>query len=400
MSQKQPREFDAVLSNSSTPKEGAVLGGIAGVKSRLNSSVIEVRVAALSSALNYGNAGIDLIIKSLQDVEQVQRYAIQILLHKGGAKGKQALLDYDPKLFFTTLQHWNIQTYNPQLSITHTAYSINLNRIQASKPDKFDLNQLQTFLQSNQTTQIEALACKMWDDYWQHDTQYKDFSNVLCGAYDKLSNLKALFIGDGDAQETNYMKSRLLLGDSTPILKAYPNLEVLQFRGGWGLKFDKVRHENLKTLMIQTGYTLVQPQTLKDIINLDLPALEYLEIWLAESFHYGQDISTEQLAPILSGKFPNLKYLGLKSSEYSDNIATAIVNSPILEHLAVLDLSQGTLTDFGAETLLKCPIINQLHTLNISNNKLSGRQIQKLSQLNCKLIAQPQDNGQRQQALN
>lgn len=397
---QQPREFDAVLSNSSSPKEGAVLGGLAGVKSRLNSAILEVRISALTTALNYGDAGIDLIIKSLQDVEQVQRYAIQILLHKGGAKGKQALLDYDPKLFFTTLQHWDIQTYNPQLSITHTAYSINLNRIQGNKPDKFDLTQLQTFIQSNQTTQIEALACKMWDDYWQHDTQYKDFSNVLCGASNKLPNLKALFIGDGDALETNYMKSRLLLGDSTPILKAYPNLEVLQFRGGWGLKFDKVRHENLKTLIIQTGYTLVQPQTLKDIANLDLPALEYLEIWLAESFHYPQDISTEQLAPILSGKFPNLKYLGLKSSEYSDNIATAIVNSPILEHLAVLDLSQGTLTDFGAETLLKCPTINQLHTLNISNNKLSGRQLQKLSQLNCKVIAQPQDNGERQQALN
>lgn len=396
---QEPREFDAVLSNSLTPKEGAVLGGLAGVKSRLNSSVIEVRIAALSSALNYGDAGIDLIITSLQDVEIVQRYAIQILLHKGGAKGKQALLDYDPKLFFTTLQHWDIQNYNSQLSITNTAYSINLNRIQANKPEKFDLTQLQTFLQSNQTTQIEALACKMWDDYWQHDIQYKDFSNVLCGASNKLPHLKALFIGDGDAQETNYMKSRLLLGDSTAILKAYPNLEVLQFRGGWGLKFDKVRHEHLKTLMLQTGYTLVQPQTLKDITNLDLPALEYLEIWLAESFHHGKDISTEQLAPILSGQFPNLKYLGLKSSEYSDNIATAIVNSPILEHLAVLDLSQGTLTDFGAETLLKCPAINQLHTLNISNNKLSGRQIQKLSQLNCKLITEPQDNGERQQMI-
>ncbi|MBW4604741.1 MAG: hypothetical protein KME29_35595 [Calothrix sp. FI2-JRJ7] len=102
---QEPREFDAVLSNSLPPKEGAILGGLAGVKIRLNSSILEVRISALTSALNYGDAGIDLIIKSLQDVEQVQRYAIQILLHKGGAKGKQALLDYDPKLFFTTLQH-------------------------------------------------------------------------------------------------------------------------------------------------------------------------------------------------------------------------------------------------------------------------------------------------------
>jgi hypothetical protein len=309
MSPNQPREFDAVLSNSLPPKKGAVLGGLAGVKSRLNSPILEVRISALASALNYGDAGIDLIITSLQDVEIVQRYAIQILLHKGGAKGKQALLDYDPKLFFTTLQHWDIQNYNPQLSITHTAYAINLNSIQANKPEKFDLTQLQSFLQSNQTTQIEALSCKMWDDYWQHDTQYKDFENVLCGASNKLPNLKALF-------------------------------------------------------------------------------------------NRRQDVSTQRLAPILSGElFPSLKYLGLKSSDYSDNIAFSIVNSPLLQRLAVLDLSQGTLTDRGAEILLKCPAINQLHTLNVSMNKLSARMVQKLSRLHCRVIAQPQDNGERQQFI-
>ncbi|BAZ13793.1 leucine rich repeat variant [Calothrix sp. NIES-4071] len=396
---QQPREFDAVLSNSLPPKVGAVLGGIEGVKNRFNSPIAEVRIAALNNALNYGEPGIDLIIQRLQDVEAVQLYAIRLLLHFGGAKGKQALLNYHPKLFFTTLQHWDIQNYNPQLSITHTAYNIILNRMTANKPDKFDLSQLQSFLQATQTTQIEALACKMWDDYWQHDTQYRDFENVLCGACDKLPNLKALFIGDGDAQEANYMKSRLLLSDSTSILTKYPNLEVLQFRGGWGLQFDKVRHEHLKTLMIQTGYTIVQPQTINDISNLDLPALEYLEIWLAESFHYGQDISTQRLAPILSGElFPSLKYLGLKSSNYSDNIAFSIVNSPLLQRLAVLDLSQGTLTDFGAETLLKCPAINQLHTLNVSMNKLSARMVQKLSRLHCRVMTQPQDNGERQPA--
>jgi hypothetical protein len=397
---QQPREFDAVISNSTSPKEGAVLGGIEGVKSRLDSPVAEVRIAALTSAINYGDAGIDLIVKSLQDVKLVQLYAMRLLLHKGGARGKQALLDYDPKLFFTTLLHWDIQNYNPQLSITHTAYNIILHRLEANKPKQFDLSQLQSFVQTTQTTQIEALACKMWDDYWQHDTQYKDFENLFCGACDKLPNLKALFIGDGDAQESNYMNSRLLLGDSTQILKAYPNLEVLQFRGGWGLKFDKVRHEHLKTLIIQTGYTLVQPQTINDVANLDLPALEYLEIWLAESFHHGQDISTERLAPILSGElFPNLKYLGLKSSDYSNNIAKDLVNSPLLERLAVLDLSQGTLTDKGAETLLKCPAVNQLHTLNVSMNKLSTQMLEKLSQLNCRVIAQPQDNGERQKFI-
>ena len=50
--QNQPREYDAVLGGqNSTPVDAAVLGGIAGVKSRLASPAIEVRIAALSEAL-------------------------------------------------------------------------------------------------------------------------------------------------------------------------------------------------------------------------------------------------------------------------------------------------------------------------------------------------------------
>ncbi|BAZ13929.1 CRISPR-associated protein Cas2 [Calothrix sp. NIES-4071] len=102
---------------------------------------------------------------------------------------------------------------------------------------------------------------------------------------------------------------------------------------------------------------------------------------------------------VIRGIIPSLKYLALLSSDYSDNIAAEIVNSLLLRCLAVLDLSQGTLTDFGAEILLKCPAINQLHTLNVSINKLSARMVQKLSELNCRVITQPQDNGERQQFL-
>ncbi|MBW4605077.1 MAG: hypothetical protein KME29_37400 [Calothrix sp. FI2-JRJ7] len=47
--QNQPREFDAVRGGETPPPiQGAVLGGIKGVKQRLGSPVFEVRVAALS----------------------------------------------------------------------------------------------------------------------------------------------------------------------------------------------------------------------------------------------------------------------------------------------------------------------------------------------------------------
>jgi hypothetical protein len=92
--------------------------------------------------------------------------------------------------------------------------------------------------------------------------------------------------------------------------------------------------------------------------------------------------------------------LGLRSFEYADEIVKALVQSPILDRLAVLDLSMGTLTDKGAEILLNCPAIKQLHTLNVSANQLSTQMIQKLSGLNCRVISERQtDEDYRYYAL-
>ncbi len=71
--ENQPREYDAVKGGqNSTPLDAAVLGGIKGVKNRLSSTKLEVRIAALSEALKYGEAGLDLVVSALQD-ESIQK---------------------------------------------------------------------------------------------------------------------------------------------------------------------------------------------------------------------------------------------------------------------------------------------------------------------------------------
>ncbi|GET36955.1 hypothetical protein [Microseira wollei] len=71
--ENRPREYDAVKGGqNSTPIDAAVLGGIKGVKSRLSSTVLKVRIAALSEALKYGEAGLDLVVNALQD-ESMQK---------------------------------------------------------------------------------------------------------------------------------------------------------------------------------------------------------------------------------------------------------------------------------------------------------------------------------------
>ena len=80
--QNEPREYDAVRGGqNSIPVNASVLGGIPGVKSRLASPIVEVRIAALSEALKHGEAGLDLIIQAWQDDESMQvKFAAYSLL--------------------------------------------------------------------------------------------------------------------------------------------------------------------------------------------------------------------------------------------------------------------------------------------------------------------------------
>jgi hypothetical protein len=92
----QPREYDAVLgSNNTAAPTDAVLGGIEGVKRRLAIGDIKSRIIALSQALNYGEAGLDVVIQALQDPsKQIQWSAYGLLARKTETKVEQALLSF------------------------------------------------------------------------------------------------------------------------------------------------------------------------------------------------------------------------------------------------------------------------------------------------------------------
>lgn len=239
-------------------------------------------------------------------------------------------------------------------------------------------------MQNPQVSRVEALICRLEHDYWNEHEQFKLLLEAICAAKEKLLNLKALFIGDWG--EHQFRKSKIDVLGIRKLLEAYPNLEVLQVRGRfseYSLECGGLRHKNLKTLIIETAD--LNNYNLTEIGIIDLPKLEYLEIWL------GRQAGVENLGFILThDSFPNLKYLGLKSGEQTDKIAQAIINAPVLKHLSVLDLSMGTLTDNGVEALLNCPEIEQLHTLDISYNAVSEGAIAYLSELSCNLIADNQ----------
>lgn len=94
---QQPREYDAVLGGNSPSMEGAaILGGIEGVKLRLQNPDAKVRIAALEQALNYGEQGLDLVITGLKDESvEVQNVAYFLLKFRKEIKVKQALIIFD-----------------------------------------------------------------------------------------------------------------------------------------------------------------------------------------------------------------------------------------------------------------------------------------------------------------
>ncbi len=102
----QPREYDAVLGGQSQiPIAAAVLGGIAGVKQRLNSPSIEPRIAAVKDAPKYGDAGLNLAIEALIDpAPEVQRVAYLILRQRTEPLVREALKQFVPYQLFDCIR--------------------------------------------------------------------------------------------------------------------------------------------------------------------------------------------------------------------------------------------------------------------------------------------------------
>jgi hypothetical protein len=384
-----PRDFDAVIGGQVPPPvDGTVLGGIEGVRARVFSPNIKVRISALSEALNYGDAGLDIVIQALQDEsKQLQRAAYWSLRGRSEEKVKHTLQKYKYWNLEERLQRYpgyrgdnasvfanrQVTDFNPELGIIDpigTAYALRCEYDEVENA----VDKLAVLLQHPEASKLEALVIGAWSGEVSEDSS-SAIIEALVAAKDKLVNLKALFIGDIHYQECEI--SWILQSDISPILAAYPDLEILQVRGGTGLVFSPIQHHNLEALIIETGG--LNPDTIAQISACDFSKLIHLELWLG-SADYGGHSSIDDLRPILmEAVFANLVYLGLRNSTYSNYIAEIVINSPLIDTIKILDLSMGTLTDKGADILLKSQAVRELDILNISENYLSDDKVALLS---------------------
>ena len=245
--------------------------------------------------------------------------------------------------------------------------------------------------------QIEALVIGLWypsdmgaviGEVPKEEYSSEALVSTLSSMRDRLPNLKALFIGDVHSEESEI--SWLEQSDLSPILQAFPQLEMLQVRGGTGLKFENAaKHDRLKALILETGG--LSRDTVHQIYAWRFPALEHLEFWFG-SEDYGGNCWDSDLSPILEDlRFPNLIYLGLRNSQFADEMIDRLVQSPLLEKLQVLDLSMGALSDAGAVKLLDCPAIRELETLHVSLSFLSSGMVDRLRALGIQVISGEQN---------
>lgn len=242
------------------------------------------------------------------------------------------------------------------------------------------LENLAHFAQSDAALQCSALVIGAW----QGDDSSNDSSEVIAALVShkaRFPRLIALYLGDITYEENEM--SWIQQSDLSPLLDAYPQLQLLRTRGGEGLEISRPEHANLRALAMETGGMKVG--LVQSLGKARFPNLEYLELWLGTE-DYGGDVTTEALQPILAGGlFPKLKYLGLRNSDQADAMAQAVVAAPLVQQLETLDLSLGTLSDEGARALLQ--IKAPLKRLNLHHNYISPEVVRQLKDLPLSLDA-------------
>lgn len=213
---------------------------------------------------------------------------------------------------------------------------------------------------------------------WFGDDSGADSAEVvqlLVGARHALPNLTAIFFGDIISEENEI--SWITQTDVSPLFSAYPGLKHFSVRGGNGLSLGgKMRLDSLESLVIETGG--LPRSVLAEVFSMELPKLEKLDLWLGTD-NYGWDGSIADLKPLLDGGlFPRLKHLGLRDSEIVNQIAEALVSSPVMDRIQTLDLSLGTLTDEGAAHLVKCESLKRLKSLDLHHHYCTAEGMRQL----------------------
>jgi hypothetical protein len=292
MSQIDSNNSDAILGGQNPPPvNAAILGGLAGVKQRLQSGSSIAKIQALKDTVEYEHDRINLSLQALSDPnEDVRRLAIRLLRNQYGEEGKAALLKQEPSSYFTTISDWRCEIYNPEIGIIdpeNNAYAIkiatsrNQNQQNVYEASQYicDLSQFESLIKDPKVCELEALIIQI--DPLNAWYTFGIALEEIIDAQHLFPNLRGLFVGDSTDEIPEHYQSRLRVFDIKPFLKAFPDLEILHVHGNFAehtLECAEIKHQRLKTLIIETAD--ISEENIRQIIAMDLPNLEHFEMWV------------------------------------------------------------------------------------------------------------------------
>ena len=225
-------------------------------------------------------------------------------------------------------------------------------------------------LATDWVTRVPALVFGEWGDAYETPVPVE----ALIERADRFPALRALFLGEliGEESEITWIQQ----SDVTPVLRAFPGLEVLRVRGSDGVDLQPGSYPGLKELAFEAGG--LPPEIVAAVSDSNLPDLRHLELWLGTQV-YGGNTTVADLGTILGGaSLPVLEYLGLRDSEIADELAGALAGASVVGRLQTLDLSLGMLSDTGGVALLGGQPLTHLRKLDLHHHFLSGEMMARL----------------------
>lgn len=230
--------------------------------------------------------------------------------------------------------------------------------------------------------ELESLIIGQWygELYDDEDGEYAaQMRDKLIEIAPKMTSLEALVWGDISYEESEI--SWIYNCDVGPLINAFPNLTYFKARGGNNLRFTNVKHDKLQKFKVETGG--MNLETIQDICNMELPALELIDLWLGTE-NYGFEATADDLKPLIIGKaypdqsypFPKLTSLGLCNSDIADELAELFIDGAIvLKQIKTLDMSMGTMTNRGIEAFLQVPDFGTLKKIDLHNNAIEDEDL-------------------------
>lgn len=234
----------------------------------------------------------------------------------------------------------------------------------------------QEILNDPELKELKEIIIGCWGESYENSVQ--TILDELVANKEKVLHIESLYVGDMTYEECEV--SWIEQGDYSKLIAALPNLKNLTIKGSNELSLKNLNHENLESLEIICGG--LPKEVIQQIAISNLPKIKKLNLYLGID-DYGFNGDIEDIKKLLENPyFKNLKYLGLGNSEIQDEIVEVTLNSNIISNLEVLDFSNGTLSDKGAEIIINnIDKLKGLKLLNLSYNFITDEIMEKLKKM-------------------